>query len=282
MYRARQALQQGASESPKLPLLDGLEPLYTLGGGGVFPRRGNMLMIAGRGGNGKSSFVMNLVQRWNEDTLYFSADMSRSQATLKLLSHKTQTPFSEVEEAVGGPDGEEWLKHLDDSRISFSFRNPIRFDDVMQELNAYVTLYNKYPDMLVFDNLANFEGAESDYSEQFFALSVLSELSRETGATTIVLHHAKDTSWDAKDRPYYPPSRNEVKGGHFEFPEMVLSVALNNSVIFNGAADFHVAALKNRQGYQDPTANTYAKLRVNSETNTFFAPDSEDYFTNGA
>src|SRR5690606_35449483 len=101
-----------------------------------------------------------------------------------------------------GPEADKWLAELDDSKIHFAFTNPITFPRIIDEINAYVTLYNRYPDMLVFDNLANFEGAETEYSEQFFALSVITELTRNIGCTTLILHHAKDTSWDAKDRPW--------------------------------------------------------------------------------
>lgn len=274
MFRAKRALRKSGAGAPKLPLLDGLQPLYNLRSG-VYPRKGNMVMIAGRGGAGKSSFALWLTQQWGMDTLYFSADMTATQATQKLVANKTQTPSDTVEQHLNGEDAEKWLSELDDSKIHFVFTNPITFERIIDEINTYVVLYNRYPEMMVFDNLANFEGAETEYSEQFFALSVLLELTRKIGSTTIVLHHAKDTSWDAKDRPWYPPSRNEVKGGHFEYPEMVLGVSLNNLT-----QDFHIAPLKNRVGFQDPTAQTFASLRVDSQTNTFYS--SDDYLSNGA
>lgn len=275
MYPAMRALGQSGTESPKLPLLDGLKPLYELEGG-VYPRRGNLIMIAGRSGSGKSSFALWLAQQWNMHTMYWSADMTASQATLKLLSNKTQRSADEVESELEGPNREALLRNLEDSRISFSFRNPIRFEEVVEELNAYVTLYNRYPEMAVFDNLANIDGAESSYEEQMFAMSVLTELIRKTGMTGIILHHASDKSWDARDKPFYPPSRQEIKGGHSEFPEMILGVALNNLT-----QDFHIAPLKNRGGFQQPTGTTFAKLRVNSQTNTFHSTEVEHYLSNG-
>jgi len=257
-----------------MPYVEGLRPLYDLG---CSPRRGEVIMIAGRSGSGKSSFALWLAEMWGLDTLYFSADMSARQASAKLAALLTQQTVDEVEAGMLTEDRNHYLEALEESRIKFSFRSPIRWDTVIQELNTWVTLHNRFPEVIVFDNLMDFENAESEYTEQMFVMQAVSDISRDTGATVLILHHASDKSWEADSRPYRPPSRKEVKGGLSEKPEMSLGVAVNNTV-----NDFHVAPIKNRMGFQDPTGNTFATLRSDPSKNMFWSPKSDHYtITNG-
>lgn len=270
MLGASSALVQNAASSPRMPHVEGLQPLYDFG---CTPRQGEVVMIAGRSGNMKSTFGLWLVENWKLPTLYLSADMSPFQASTKLAAHLSQKTVAEVEEDMRDPEMREYhMDRLNESKIRFSFKSPIKWDVVLAELNAWVTLFNEYPKVIVFDNLMDIENAESDYSEQMFAMQNISDLSRDTGATILVLHHASDKSWDAISHPYRPPSRNEVKGGLSEKPELSLSVAINNET-----NDFHVAVIKQRMGPQDATANKFATLRVNPETNTFWSPRATDY-----
>lgn len=229
-------------------------------------------MIAGRSGTMKSTFALWLVSNWNLPTMYFSADMSAFQASTKLAAHKTQRTVEEVEQGMRSGAAEEYMEALAESKIQFSFKSPIRWEAVIEELNAWVTLYNEYPKVIVIDNLMDVEGAEAEYSEQMLVMQVVSDLSRETGATILVLHHASDKSWDARSYPYRPPSRDQVKGGLSEKPELSLGVAINNET-----KDFHVAVIKQRMGPQDPTANTFATLKVDPSRNTFSSPKVDDY-----
>lgn len=92
----------------------------------------------------------------------------------------------------------------------------------------------------------------------------LTELARETGATVIVMHHASDKSWDARTDPWSPPSRDQVKGGLSEKPELSISVALDPNTL-----QFNVAVIKQRMGPQDPTAKRWQQLRCEPEFTRF-------------
>jgi hypothetical protein len=125
--------------------------------------------------------------------------------------------------------------------------------------------------VIVFDNLMDFEGAESDYTEQMSVMSNVTELARSTGATVILLHHASDKSWEAKADPWAPPSRDQVKGGLSEKPELSLSVALDPT-----SMEYKVACIKQRMGPCDPTARSYVSLRCEPEK-TRFHPWTYEY-----
>lgn len=71
----------------------------------------------------------------------------------------------------------------------------------------------------------------------------------------IVLHHASDKTLDAKSNPWKPPSRDQIKNGLSEKPELTLTVALDPI-----NKEFYVACVKQRDGFCDPSASRYVGL----------------------
>lgn len=265
------AFSRTASDTPKMPHLDALQPLYNMG---VYLRRGQLIMIAGRSGSMKSTTALYLSEAWGLPTLYFSADMSADTATLKIAALRTQRTISEVEDAKARGEAQEYNEALRQSKIEFSFRSPITFPNIIGELNAWVTLHNSYPEVIVIDNLQDMEGGESDYSEQMFNMSALSDLCRQTGSTVIVLHHANESGMFSAGDYVKPPARHTIKNKVTEKPELILGVAANSDL-----GDLYLAPLKNRQGPDDPSGNTYAKLRIDPERNLVYSPTATDYLT---
>jgi hypothetical protein len=231
-------------------------------------------MVAGRSGTQKSGFALYWVTQMNLPTIYFSADMSQFTASARMASMVTGDTTEIVEAGMnaGGEYAEFYntaLKPYDN--IRFSFGSPITWPAVDQEIEAQVELFDSYPAVIVFDNLMDFEGAESDYTEQMSVMSNVTELARSTGATVILLHHASDKSWEAKADPWAPPSRDQVKGGLSEKPELSLSVALDPT-----SMEYKVACIKQRMGPCDPTARSYVSLRCEPEK-TRFHPWTYEY-----
>lgn len=265
MLTPGRSLTLHAEAGRELPRIAAFEALYNIG---CRPRQGEVIMIAGRSGTQKSGLALYWVAQMNLPTLYFSADMSAFTASSRLASMATgdTTEMVEAGMAAGGRHRQEYLSALADSRITFSFGSPITWKNVDEELEAYIELWDAYPEVLVFDNLMDFENSESDYTEQMAVMSGLTELARATGATVIVLHHASDKSWEAKSDPWAPPSRDQVKGGLSEKPELSLSVALDPSSL-----EYRIAVIKQRMGPSDPTARRYATLRCHPDVTRFSA-----------
>lgn len=253
MLNPGRALSLHSEAGRALPKVEAFRDLYSKG---CTPRHGEVIMIAGRSGTQKSGFALFWVAEMNLPTLYFSADMSAFTASSRLASMKTGQTTEEVEVGMRSGKGKFYLDSLADLDITFSFGSPITWRQVDEELEAYVHLWNRYPEVIVFDNLMDFENAESDYTEQMAVMSGITELARETGATVIILHHASDKSWEAKSDPWQPPSRDQVKGGLSEKPELSLSVALDPNNL-----TYRVAVIKQRMGPCDPTARDYAVMR---------------------
>lgn len=244
--------------------MDAFHDLYQKG---CLPRFGQVIMIVGRSGSQKSGLALWWADEMDLPTLYFSADMSPFTASARLASKRMGLTTEEVEKILhqkDNPRRAELLSVLDDSKITFSFGSPIRYDRLEYVIEAYVERYDRYPAVLVIDNLMDIEGAESDYTAQMEAMSIVTELARETGITIILLHHASDKSWDAKSDPWNPPARSEVKGGLSEKPELSLSVALEPDTLA-----FRVAVIKQRMGPSDPSARRFSVLRAEPELTRF-------------
>ncbi|MGW2539818.1 AAA family ATPase [Kitasatospora sp. NPDC001574] len=265
MLTPGRSLTLHAEAGIELPRIEAFQALYNIG---CRPRRGEVIMIAGRSGTQKSGLALFWAAQMKLATLYFSADMSAFTASSRLASMATgdTTEMVSAGMAAGGRYREAYVNALSDSRITFSFGSPITWKAVDEELEAHVELWDAYPDLLIFDNLMDFENAEADYGEQMAVMSGVAELARATGSTVIILHHASDKSWEAKSDPWAPPSRDQIKGGLSEKPELSLSVALDP-----GSLEYRIAVIKARMGPCDPTARRYATLRCHPESTQFSA-----------
>jgi hypothetical protein len=263
MLNAARALSLNSESGKKLPEIPALTGLYQ---NGLVLRHGQVIMIAGRSGSQKSGFALWLADELDLDTLYFSADMSPFTASSRLASKRAGLTTDEVERALleKGEHADAVFRAVEESKVRFSFGSPITWRAVDEELDAAVELFNKFPDVIIFDNLMDFEGAESDYTAQMAVMQSVTELSRDTGATVIVMHHASDKAWEAKTDPWSPPSRDQIKGGLSEKPEVSLSVALDPNTL-----NFNVAVVKQRMGPQDPSAKRWTTLRCEPELTRF-------------
>jgi len=222
-------------------------------------------MVAGRSGNQKSGFALWYTVQMNLNTLYLSADMSAFTASARIASMMTglNTDGIEAQMHAGGAARADVLDSMANLNLTFSF-GPITWPGVDAELEAYVELHNAYPEVIVIDNLMDIAGAASDYAIQMDAMQNVTDLSRATEATVLVMHHASDKSWDARTDPWSPPSRDQIKNGMSEKPELTLSVAINPH-----SYEYHIAVLKQRMGPSDPTAQSYATIRCDPERTRF-------------
>lgn len=266
------ALRLNASAGKPLPYVADLQHLYEIG---FAPRYGQLIMVAGRSGSQKSGFVMWWVDQMDLSTLYFSGDMSPFTASSRIASTRYGATTEDIEAILDRNDEQtnDLMRALSGSKMQFSFGSPITWQAIDQELRAYVEIHNRYPEAVVFDNLMDFDGAEADYSAQMETMQYITEFTRETGATTFVMHHASDKAMDPR-RPWKPPGRNEIKGGMGEKPELTLGVALDNASL-----DFNVALLKQRMGNQDPSGEHYVSLRCIPELTRFEAKSMSNLHT---
>ena len=253
MLDPRRSLLMHASDSPELPRVPELTDLYAHG---WRPRQGELMMIAGRSGSGKSTFALFYTAKLGLPVLYFSSDMTAAQVNYKLAAASLMEDMEDVEREWRDDEDshDRILDSLADLKFMFSYGG-ITYKKIDDTLDAYVELFDSWPAVIVIDNLMDVEGCESDYTEQQAAMQYIHEMKSNTGSTVIVLHHATDKGYEVSSDPYAPPARKEIKNGMSEKPEQVLTVGLNGNT-----NEFKVANVKQRLGRSDPTGRSYATL----------------------
>lgn len=216
-------------------------------------------MICGRPGAGKSLLALDYAVHAGVNTLYISADSDEDTCFNRVAAMLLNMPVAEVEDMRGTPSEailEEELKDL--RNIKFVYDPNPTLDDVDEELQAWNEVYGCQPDLIVCDNLMNFQpdGNDTEYLGYVQLSKAFHEIARTTGAALIVLHHTSE----ATGHPFDPQGSAAVMGKPNAMPEVVLTVALNPQ-----EGVFKIAPVKNRSGRADATGQTYVSLSVDLE-----------------
>lgn len=220
--------------------------------------RSTVAMTAGRPGGGKSIFALDHAIKAEVPTLYVSCDMSRFQLATRAASALTGDPISVVKENLNGTGREKYraaLKKADHLFLALEKRPDAEaLEDV---LNAFHERWGIPPHLVVIDNLMNLlSGADNEWAGLREMSHVADFFAHELGACVHLLHHININ--DALDRP---APMNNVKGKVVELPSLILSVAKTDE-------EFRFAAVKNREGREDPMAQSYGRLRLDPQTLT--------------
>lgn len=272
MLRADRAMRLNADKGKDLPKIPALRDLYD---NGFAPSEGMLMMIAGRSGSQKSGFAMWLADNWGLDTLYMSLDMQPYMATSRLAAMRMGIPSSSIKaaleyDAAGVSVGrEEVLENVAKSKVQFSFGTTTAAS-IEQQLEAWVEVYNSYPQMIVVDNLMDLEGAETDFSIQSEWMQFLSEITMSTGSTVLVLTHMRETDRE-HGKEWLPGPRSEIRNKLDQKPRLILSIGLNPHT-----NAFNVAIVKQTLGKQDSSGSTFATLRAEPEVTRFHAWHESD------
>jgi len=224
-------------------------------------------MLVGIPNAGKSAFSLWWAAALNLPTLYFSADTSAHTTLTRLLSYTTQTERRSIEsdlddEDIGVRMEQEYSDTLKGSNLQFVFDGSLTLKQVTAELNAYVEIFDEWPEVIVVDNLINVEGT-SDHEGQSGILSELHYLARLTGSMVFVLHHASESN--GQD-PLKAPPQSAIQNKTSHYPDLILTVALNALT-----GDFQLAAVKVRSGQNDPKAQRPYTLFADMGKCTFYA-----------
>lgn len=220
--------------------------------------RSTVAMTAGRPGGGKSIFALDHAIKARVPTLYISCDMSRFQLAARAAAALTGDSIAHVKEALSSDGREKYraaLKGADHLFLALEKRPDMAaLEDV---LNAFHERWGIPPYLVVVDNLINLY---SDAGDEWAGLREMSHVmdyfAHELGACVHVLHHINLS--DSLDRP---GGMNAVKGKVVELPSLILSVAKTDE-------EFRFAAVKNREGREDPMAQSYGRLRLDPQTLT--------------
>lgn len=216
--------------------------------------RGETTMAAGVPNSGKSAIALYASHEWartGEYVLYFSADSNEATQATRQAAIVTGHPSREIRTSITHGGEDYYADALSDAvpeTLRFDFNSNPTLSDIELTMLAYDELFGCYPTICVLDNLMNIEGVSDGDNEKRGLIEIQKTLrywSREHGVAWLVLHHCSE----AEGKPHLPPPRKMIQQKVSELPELILTVAYDDTT-----KNFGVAAVKNRHDRADPRA----------------------------
>lgn len=233
--------------------------LQPLANQGVHIRRSEVTMVAGQPGAGKSLLALWHAVGWARMGLrgiYFSADSAElGQASRALAMVMMHLPVRDAEQLLED-ENETALAALDQiGSLFWSFEDDLSYDNINDEIEAFLELWGVCPDFIIVDNLTDVEGqSEDEWATQRRALKALVQLARKTDAATVVLHH---TGEGEKEDPC--PARKAILGKCAQKPALIMTVA-------DQGPRRPVAVVKHRYGMSDKSGQTALWFSLDEDT----------------
>src|SRR5674476_643068 len=261
MLSATRSAERAAESGRPLPEVPALYGLYH----SEFkcrPRRGQVTMIFGQPASQKSGFALWWTAQMNLPTLYFSADMAQHTAITRLGAILTGETVDQVSSGLESIEANRYVEALVDSNLRFCFDPDPTPGTITEELEAWVEMWDSFPEVIVIDNLMDMNvDSDSELMANKQMMLYAKSLARDTGAAIFILHHASENSSD----PTEPAPRRAVMNKVSQSPEAILSVALDYK-----PGEFKIGVVKYRSGKCDPTGRTYVTLRCEPEYAQFY------------
>lgn len=221
-------------------------------------------MIGGQSNAGKSLIALWHSKEWvlhhGLRGIYFSADAAElGQAARALAMTMMNVTVSEAEFLLQRRD-EHALERMEElNALSWSFEDDLTYENIDEEVLAFIELWGCAPDFLVIDNLMDIEGQSDDeFGTSQRAMKALVQLARRTDSAVIVLAH---TGEDYKEDPC--PPKKAIRGKVSQKPAMIWTTS-------DHGEKRPVARVKDRyEGGADKTGSTAVWLRLD-QTNLHF------------
>lgn len=248
MQRLERTIRMSALQAPSLPNV-----YQSFVDKQVAFRRGEVTLVAGQPGAGKSTLALALSVRAKVPTLYVSADTHAHTMSLRLIAMLTNTDQSIVEPLMG--ENPEWAEDILAlaGHIRWCFDSAPSVKAIEDEIAAHIELMGVPPELVVIDNLSDCVSNDGDEWGGYRALlRDFKWLSREHGTSFIVLHH---TSEAAQGNPC--PPRFSIQGKVAQTPAVILTVS-NDQPGF-----LAVCPVKNRYGPSSPQGSDATWLSYN-------------------
>lgn len=241
--------------------------------------RSALHMSVGRPGGGKSIFALNHAIKAKVPTLYFSCDMSRFTFAARTAAILTGESARSVKEIVKTAQGREKyraaLKGV--SHLFLAFEKRPGAEEMEEVIEAFTERWGVPPELIVVDNMMNLlSNASDEWSGLREMNHVLDYFAAELGSCVHALHHINLGGVKLDE----PAGMGSTKGQIVELQSLILSIAKTDN-------ELRLAAVKNREGKEDPMAKNWKTLDLNPASMVLsdpvrpFIPYSSPAYPNG-
>lgn len=191
MQTLAMAMRAAPEEGDPLP-----SPFRSVTNLGALHRRGQVSLVAGASGGGKSAYATHVAVhgKYTEvdaiPTLYFSADSDKVTLGTRVAAGILSSPLGAVESLLRSGDKQTWAR-LDEAtrHIWWSWNAAPDLEDIEQEVQAYAYANGGWPHLIVVDNLINVDHPGDGHTQKDEVMAWLQQLANETNAHVLVLHH---------------------------------------------------------------------------------------------
>lgn len=228
---------------------------------GIQPERGNLMVVMGAPGVGKSLFGLNWCLALSQPSLLVSLDTDMRTQAVRACQILAGVPFSSIQHRLTA-----WAQYLDQTNLL------CRMYDLSigpRELSSLVEAEKEYwgsaPGLVVVDNVSNFV-PESDYNSYRSTFIGLQKVARLHGVAVVALHHVK------RDASTGPLSLHSGEFTGEKEAEIVLGLWRSPGAQApdddtpTTVTTLNVGILKNRTGPSDPSGGMSVQLGMSSET----------------
>ena len=234
-------------------------PFKTWTDAGISIRRGEVSMVGGPPGAGKSTVALAIAMKAQVPTLYASMDSHEATMSIRALAMATGLNQSQVEANLDEyPDESAQLLRQHTGHIKWMFDASPTLRDLEDEISVYRELMGSDPQLVVVDNAVD---VTHDSGDEFSSLrSLMREVkwwARDTGSAFLILHH---TSEAYAGNPC--PPRSAVHGKINQVPSLIVTLS-SDQYGFMAAAP-----VKNRYGKADPSGSSAVWLEYHPESMT--------------
>lgn len=223
---------------------------------GVRFRRGEVVMIAGPPGAGKSMLALSAALTWARQgvpVLYISADSNEATMASRAAACVTGHPVDTVAKTIEiGLWAEEYAPRLAELPIRFEYDDcDPTIGDIANGLTAFLEVWGTAPHVIILDNLMNMTSDDSnEWQGMRNAVKQLHYIARKSKACVVVLHHTSEQ--DSHFVESAPP-RSAIQGKVSQLPALILTVA-------NKGGEMFIGVVKHRHGPADVMAKDPVRM----------------------
>lgn len=209
-------------------------------------RRGQLSMIAGAPGSGKTLIAQWQAIRGQVPALFFSADTdevlmaNRSAAMLTGYQHQQVDGAQEPALTYFAEQ-----LHQNTGHVTWNFEVDHNLKSISDTILGAAMMFGEWPHLIVFDVLMSFQSGGGEWGAMNEFLLHCKTVAQETNAHVMVLHHVIGSWTDKAEAPPRSALINKVDA----MPALILTVGADHEM-----GTLQVGVVKNRNGPGDPQA----------------------------